>query len=287
MKVLEAVLKHKTVASATLLMCGILVAVGVFAGVITLEETQSNDLESRNQVNRVETVVTGQEADGIMTVTGQTLQNVNKAILDYNVGLEVLQSDLEDRMTRREVAMDESRLQVATEDLNLLTVQKVVVGGIKDKTGQLIEEASYEPVAVYESPFTAYSDEDYDALLRIVEAEATSEDMIGKIMVANVVINRVNSSGFPGSLYDVIHQQTEGGVYQFSPIKDGRYFTVPVTDSTVEAVSRALSGEDYSNGALFFVARTLASDNAVSWFDRNLEKVAEHGVHEFFAYPSN
>lgn len=130
---------------------------------------------------------------------------------------------------------------------------------------------------------TLLSKTDYKALIKIVEAEATGEDITGKIMVANVVMNRVRSKRFPSSIYKVVHQKIKGKA-QFSPISDGRYYSVPVKKSTYEAVERALKGEDYSNGALFFVARSIASEDAVSWFDRALKKVAQHGTHEFFAY---
>ena len=43
------------------------------------------------------------------------------------------------------------------------------------------------------------SDQDYDALLRIVEAEAGGEDADGKLLVANVVLNRVNDRLGDGS----------------------------------------------------------------------------------------
>lgn len=129
-----------------------------------------------------------------------------------------------------------------------------------------------------------YTEEDYNALVNIVEAEATGEDVKGKILVANVVLNRVKSDRFPDTIYDVVYQENSNGRAQFSPIDDGRMGTLPIQDSTYEAVERALKGEDYSNGALFFVARSLSSAKAVSWFDNNLQKVTEHGVHEFYSY---
>ena len=45
--------------------------------------------------------------------------------------------------------------------------------------------------------------QDYDALLRIVEAEATGGDLKSKVLIANVVLNRVNDERFPDSIYDV------------------------------------------------------------------------------------
>ena len=41
------------------------------------------------------------------------------------------------------------------------------------------------------------SDEDYNTLLKIVEAEAGGEDIKGKILVANVIFNRMKSPDFP------------------------------------------------------------------------------------------
>lgn len=128
-----------------------------------------------------------------------------------------------------------------------------------------------------------YTEEDYIALVKIVEAEATGEDLIGKIMVANVVLNRVKSDQFPNTIHDVIYEKYNGRS-QFSPVDDGRIESVPLTESTYEAVENALNGEDYSNGATFFVAKALATQSAGSWFDDNLQKVAEHGVHQFYSY---
>lgn len=44
---------------------------------------------------------------------------------------------------------------------------------------------------------TIMSDEDYDTLLRIVEAEAGTEDIKGRVLVANVIMNRVKNANFP------------------------------------------------------------------------------------------
>ena len=77
-------------------------------------------------------------------------------------------------------------------------------------------------------------------LMRIVEAEATGEDITGKMLVANVVLNRVNNSSFPDTVEGVVFQRN-GSVYQFSPIKDGRYYKVEISDETKKAVKRVLN----------------------------------------------
>lgn len=122
---------------------------------------------------------------------------------------------------------------------------------------------------------------EYDNLLRIVEAEAGGEDIIGKMLVANVILNRVEDDKFPDSINEVIFQ-TDNGVTQFSPISDGRFYTVKISEETVEAVNRVLQGEDNSQGALYFAARKSANQENMKWFDEKLQRLFAHGGHEFF-----
>lgn len=145
---------------------------------------------------------------------------------------------------------------------------------------KVLHTATYKPKE-QESQLVNISAKDYEALTRIVEAEATGEDLIGRILIVNVVMNRVKSSQFPNNIYDVVHQGSNGRA-QFSPITDGRYYSVTVSDKTKKAVESAFNGDDYSKGALYFAARCHASKKAMSWFDNNLTKVYQHGVHEFF-----
>ena len=126
------------------------------------------------------------------------------------------------------------------------------------------------------------TEEDKEVLLRIVEAEATCEDIKGRMLVANVILNRVVSEKFPDSITEVVFQNN-GVTYQFAPIKDGRFWSVTVSEETREAVERVLTGEDYSQGAMYFAARRLANQKAMRWFDTSLKYLFRHGVHEFFA----
>ena len=131
---------------------------------------------------------------------------------------------------------------------------------------------------------TIMSDEDYDTLLRIVEAEAGTEDIKGRVLVANVIMNRVKYSEFPDNVTDVIWEY-DNGVAQFSPVEDGRISEVTVSQETKDAVRQVLEGTDYSQGALFFIQKSAAARDNISWFDKNLKKLFKHGVHEFYTYP--
>lgn len=126
------------------------------------------------------------------------------------------------------------------------------------------------------------SQEDYEALLRIVQAEAGSEDEKGKMLVAGVVLNRVESSRFPNTVKEVVLQHVDG-VYQFSPVANGTYYSVKISDETKSAVDKVLAGEDDSKGALYFASRKYADSEKMKWFDRSLTHLFDYGGHEFFA----
>lgn len=125
------------------------------------------------------------------------------------------------------------------------------------------------------------SKQDYQALLRIVQAEAGNEDEKGKMLVAGVVLNRVNNENFPDTVEEVVFQN-ENGTYQFSPVANGSYYSVTVSEETKAAVDKVLEGEDITDGALYFAARKYADADKMKWFDCSLEKLFIYGGHEFF-----
>ena len=125
------------------------------------------------------------------------------------------------------------------------------------------------------------TEKELEVLLRIVEAEAGCEDEEGKLLVANVILNRLNSPKFPDSITEIVFQR-ENGVAQFAPVYDGSYACAEVSEETVKAVGRALKGEDISDGAMYFAARKYAEDDRMRWFDEKLTLLFRYGGHEFF-----
>ena len=145
-----------------------------------------------------------------------------------------------------------------------------------------VNELDARSITLAENP-TLMSDEDYDTLLRIVEAEAGSEDIKGRVLVANVIMNRVKSEDFPNTVTEVVWDNSDG-VPQFSPTYDGRINEVAVSDETREAVKQALKGADYSEGALFFIQKSAAEEHNEKWFEKDLKRLFKYGVHEFYTY---
>ena len=145
-------------------------------------------------------------------------------------------------------------------------------------TEETVEQVVVEvtPEALTGNSFSL-EDQEYQVLLKIVEAEAGCEDTEGRMLVANVVMNRVRNGYFPNTVTEVVYQRQDGTA-QFSPVSDGRIDRVNVSQGTIDAVARVMNGEDISQGALFF--RSVRSRSG--WFDQKLSRVLEHGNHIFY-----
>lgn len=154
----------------------------------------------------------------------------------------------------------------------------VRVSHIEDRKEWFVEykklyEKYPEYLAKQEEIYDVFNENELEKLFRIVEAEATHGTFQDKVNVAVTIFNRMNHGGF-GSTIDEIITPVE-----FSPLQDGRYYEVIVTQETVLACEYAYIFRIIEHDALFF-DRT----NGNSWAHRNLEEVKVNGdnAHRFY-----
>lgn len=220
------------------------------------------------------------EATGKISYKSETLQEglcMTAGIRTAEVSGEALTRLQAERASRAE---EEERGRMARQAQEAAAAKERAAAedsGAAETAEEAAEEAAAETGRIYE-----VSEEDYDALLRLVEAEASGEDIKGKLLVANVVLNRVQSGAFPDTIKEVIYQRQNGRA-QFSPVATGKIDRVAVSEETVEAVERALCGEDESAGALYFVAPAYADAGNHQWFRDNLTLLFSYEGHEFYA----
>lgn len=129
-----------------------------------------------------------------------------------------------------------------------------------------------------DSPITsaevAYPEDVLYWLSHIINAEAGNQPLTGKIAVGNVVLNRVNSSLFPNTVYEVIYQRG-----QFTPVSNGSIKLKPNEESVI-AAKLCLDGANTVGNALYFMnPRTSAS----SWMARHRSYVTTIAQHAFYA----
>lgn len=67
----------------------------------------------------------------------------------------------------------------------------------------------YVPITQEPQPETLMTDADKELLAQVVHAEAGNQDDIGRRLVADVVLNRMDSSRFPDTVEEVISQDNQ------------------------------------------------------------------------------
>ncbi len=125
------------------------------------------------------------------------------------------------------------------------------------------------------APAVSISNEERDVLERIVEAEAKGESFAGKVAVATVILNRVDSPQFPNSITEVVYEVV-GKAYAFTPVQNGE-INNPASEESKQAVAEALTRSDRLNEAIFFYNPEIATDN---WI-RSRQIVETIGNHVF------
>ena len=168
----------------------------------------------------------------------------------------------------------ESQLSEAVEKAPQKNIETLQVGTLLAVQPTCLPETA-EPEPTYESVVHSrdWDAEDSEMLLQIAMAEAEGESVEGKALVMLVVLNRVWSEQFPGTIEKVIFQPR-----QFSVTVDGgRYWTTEPDAGCYEALALVMSGWDESQGALYF-----ESCEADSWHSRNLEYLFQEGGHKFY-----
>ncbi|WP_353961058.1 cell wall hydrolase [Neobacillus sp. CF12] len=113
-----------------------------------------------------------------------------------------------------------------------------------------------------EPPAVTISNEEKDLFARLVEAEAKGESYEGKVAVATVVLNRVDSPEFPNTVTEVIHEVV-GDAYAFSPVQNGE-INEPASDEAIQAVEEALTRQDTLNDSVYFYNPEIATDTWIT-----------------------
>ena len=97
------------------------------------------------------------------------------------------------------------------------------------------------------SSASASRNDDFTLLCRMISAEARGEPYTGQVAVGAVILNRVDHPSFPNTVAGVLFQPGA-----FSPVADGQFYSVTITDSARRAAQDALNGWDPTGGAIYF-----------------------------------
>ena len=119
-----------------------------------------------------------------------------------------------------------------------------------------------------------YGRQDLYWLSRIIYAEANGQPFDGMVGVGNVVLNRVASARFPGSVEGVVFEPG-----QFTPVDNGSIYNEP-SEQAVLAAKMCLEGVNTVGESLYFVNPAIG---ATGWFNQNLTLTIVIADHAFYA----
>lgn len=103
-----------------------------------------------------------------------------------------------------------------------------------------------------------------ELMAKVVEAEAGNQGLLGKRMVADVILNRVRDDNFPDTIVDVIYQKNA-----FAVISNGMYEQVDVSEETWTAIFMEMEKVSYPD--LFYFCNSGFHKYGTPW-----DKVGDH-----------
>lgn len=89
--------------------------------------------------------------------------------------------------------------------------------------------------------------EELDLLAACVEAEAGNQSSLGKRLVVDVILNRVEHPAFPNNIHDVIYQPG-----QFAVVANGAIDRVIPSEDTWRAIFAEMSGILIDDNIIYF-----------------------------------
>ena len=139
-------------------------------------------------------------------------------------------------------------LLIALLILSIPRTQRVLAQEVTVSNNEIVGTVSMCTVETIERPeplFGKFTEREIDLMAQLVWHEAGNQDMVGKMLVADTVLNRMESEQFPNTVEEVIFQK-------------GQYTTAKVlgrVEPTIECYGAVLSeidGERYNTEVLFF-----------------------------------
>ena len=132
--------------------------------------------------------------------------------------------------------------------LSIPRTQRVLAQEVTVSNNEIVGTVSMCIVETIERPeplFGKFTEREIDLMAQLVWHEAGNQDMVGKMLVADTVLNRMESDRFPNTVEEVIFQK-------------GQFTTAKVlgrVEPTIECYGAVLSeidGERYNTEVLFF-----------------------------------
>lgn len=116
---------------------------------------------------------------------------------------------------------------------------------------------------------SGYSQNDINIMAQAVHGEARGEPYVGKVAVAAVILNRVESPTFPNTVSGVIFEPRA-----FTAVADGQIWLTPNEESK-KAVLDAINGWDPTGNAIYYFNPATATSSWI-WGRPQIKRIGKH-----------
>lgn len=192
----------------------------------------------QNSISKKEYVTTIEEESEV-AITPRETMFVSQA---YETNIE------ETNMIETEETTIEVETSVEGEPETIVEVEEIIPMEVETEETTIYEEINDNVILINSEQ--SFNDNEMYILYQIACAEAGDWDYQAVKNVVYVILNRVYSSEFPNSIEEVVFAKR-----QFSPISDGRYWSVVPNKLVYNAVNEAVNDYESSYkcyGALYF-----------------------------------
>ncbi len=186
------------------------------------------------------------------------LQGEKEELADYKVQVEAEQSRVSGLVsaTAGNIAQYGNQISAAQAEAEAyeakIKEQEADIAALKKKLAEEIAMSKRAAESVWRDiSEVSFAESDRYLLANLIYCEAGGEPYAGKLAVGSVVINRVLSSVYPGTVTGVIYQPI-----QFSPVASGRLALAlaenRATDECYQAADEAMSGVSNVGNCVYF-----------------------------------
>ena len=120
--------------------------------------------------------------------------------------------------------------EVYLETADLETLQDIL-----SKVDTIQEEQVIEGEVIIENDHYEFTEKEVEMIAQLTMAEAGNQTELGKRLVIDVVLNRLDHENFPDTVYGVIYQKN-----QFSPVSSGSFDRCYPTEENIRLVKEEI-----------------------------------------------
>lgn len=194
---------------------------------------------------------------GLLVLLAGVFSITNKGNGEIKTEIQIVSENIGTEVEIEEVKKGDEESLVVVKQKTSLSTNMVSTNSVSENNEE-IERVNCELLQ-----FPQLSDEDIYYLKKVATCEAGDVDVHTISLVMLVILNRVKSSKFPDTIYEVITQDN-----QFNVVKSKKWKTTEPNEKSDEAFNMIWDTlYDYSEGALYFES----CKDADNWHSRNLE----------------